>query len=173
MRLSEPAPPFPYWPRFSDLPFPPYRFVPGLNPHPILHPHGHSFSHPRELPPAWDPEEWRTLRPYLYGIDLYNYAYWWECHEVLEGLWRVAERTSLQASFIKGIIHVAVANLNRHRSKGAGAKRQAEKGLARFERVQETSSVYMGLEIPVFARGVRASFFSDRLLEPAMIRLLA
>ena len=36
---------------------------------------------------------------YLYAIDLYNYAYWWECHEVLEGLWRAGQTTEARKFF--------------------------------------------------------------------------
>ena len=48
---------------------------------------------------------------YLYGIDLYNYAYWWECHEVLERLWHAAGRKTEQANFFRALIQLAAANL--------------------------------------------------------------
>jgi hypothetical protein len=172
MTIVEPQPPFPEWPRYSDIPFPPYRFVPGLNPHPHTSPLGHSFGRPAGRLPPWRPEEWRALTPYLYGVDLYNYAYWWECHETLEGLWHAAGRTGAAASFLQAIIHVAAAQLSRHGGKREGSKRQAEKGLARFASALERGPVYMGLEIPGFSSAVRDSFLSEVPTQPAMIRLL-
>src|SRR3989441_5753773 len=74
-------------PRFTDRPFPAYRFIPGQSPHPRRDPHGHSYGQPEPTPPPFMPEEWWDSEWYLYGIDLYNYGYWWECHEVFEGLW--------------------------------------------------------------------------------------
>ena len=40
-----------------------------------------------ERPDPPDPEQWHLCRPYLYGIDLFNDGYYWEAHEVWEGLW--------------------------------------------------------------------------------------
>src|SRR2546422_6465355 len=47
----------------------------------------HSYGQPEPTPPPFMPEEWWDSEWYLYGIDLYNYGHWWECHEVFEGLW--------------------------------------------------------------------------------------
>lgn len=181
MTLTEPVPPNPGWPRYSGIPFPPYRFVPGLNPHPNVDPQGHGRSRPRqreeqpaprgEPAPPWRPEEWRTLTPYLYGVDLYNYAYWWESHEVLEGLWHAAGRKGVPADFMQGIIHVSAANLNRHRGKREGARRQAVKALARLEQVQGSGPVYMGLDVPAFMREMRESTLEGSPVGPPMIRL--
>ena len=57
---------------------------------------------------------------YLYAIDLYNYAYWWECHEVLEGLWR-AGQTTKQGNFFRALIQLAAANLKRSLGLRAGS----------------------------------------------------
>ena len=75
------------WPRYSARPFPPYRFIPGNNPHPRRHPQGHSFGCPEPSPEPYRPEDWCQSEDYRFGIDLYNFAYWWECHEVFEGFW--------------------------------------------------------------------------------------
>jgi len=166
-----PLPPVPGWPRYTDLPFPPYRFVPGASPHPVVDPRGHSFGRRPEPAPPWDPGHWRELTAYLYAVDLYNYSYWWECHEALEVLWHAAGRKGPAASFLQGIIHVAAANLNRHRRKSEGAQRQAGKALARLEEVLRTESVYMGLEVPAFARQVREHFFSGVRPIPPLIEL--
>ena len=57
--LVEPAPPDPAWPRASTRPFPPYRFVAGLNAHPRRDPKGHAYGQPETPPPYVAPERWR------------------------------------------------------------------------------------------------------------------
>lgn len=96
--MTEPQPADPHGPRYSTRPFPPYRFVPGQTPHPRRHPHGHSYGQAEPNPALFPAEEWQKSDAYLYGIDLYNFAYWWECHEVFEGLWHAAGRETEQAN---------------------------------------------------------------------------
>ena len=54
-----------------NRPLPPYRFVPGLYPHPTRHPAGHSYgpAAPLHGRAAWDPSAWRTLDDWLCGVD--------------------------------------------------------------------------------------------------------
>jgi hypothetical protein len=116
-----------------DIPFPPYTFVPGVTPHPCSDPAGHSFGKPPELPDPIDPQRWWECRPYLYGIDLFNgpapplpgasartplpampapgFGYYWEAHEVWEGLWHAAGRQGTTADFLKGLIKLAAAGV--------------------------------------------------------------
>src|SRR5262245_4231065 len=88
--MTEPDAPDPAWPRYSATPFPRYRFVPGRSPHPRRDPKGHAYGTAEPKPPPPDPAKWRDNDLYLHGIDLYNFAYWWECHEALEALWHAA-----------------------------------------------------------------------------------
>ena len=97
------------WHRYCpQKPFPPYRHIPGVTPHPIRDPRGHSYGveevHDAEPLP---PEFWRQNEDYLYGVDLYNFAYWWEAHEAWEGLWHQAEGT--YRLFLQGLIQVSAA----------------------------------------------------------------
>lgn len=73
--------------RYTERPLPAYRHVPGKTPHPTRDPGGHSFGKPALSLPDLNHEDWRKSEEYLYSIDLFNEEYWWECHEVLEGLW--------------------------------------------------------------------------------------
>jgi hypothetical protein len=152
---AEPAPGDPAWPRYSPLPFPSYRFVPGLNPHPNRDPKGHNYGTPEPKPPHLPPELWKTNEMYLYGIDLYNFAYWWECHVALEGLWHAAGRKSVQAQFLQGIIQVAASNLKRHMGKPKVAADLALEGLDRLKPVH--GQIYMGVEVDRFVADVRRS----------------
>lgn len=153
MSLVEPPAPDPSWPRYSTRPFPGYRFVPGLGPHPRRDPRGHSHGIPETPPPRIAPERWRENDVYLHGIDLYNFAYWWECHEALEGLWHLTGHVGSEAQFLQGIIQTAAANLRRHLGTPDGARRLGGEAVQRLESVPGPS--YMGLELAPFIRGVR------------------
>ena len=152
MALVEPAAPDPSWPRYSGLAFPPYRFVPGLNPHPRRHPKGHAYGTPETPPPYVPPERWRENPTYLFGVDLYNHAYWWECHEALEALWHLTGHRGTEAAFLQGIIQAAAANLKRHMGSTEGARRLGREAAARLKSVEAPR--YMGVDLPPFIRGV-------------------
>jgi hypothetical protein len=77
---------------------------------------------------------------------------------VLEALWIAAGRTTPHARFVRGIILVAAACLNRHREKPGGGKRQAAVGVRSLESLLPADDVFMGLSIPPFVEGVRACF---------------
>lgn len=137
-------------PRYSTLPLPAERFLPGRSPRPrgpVL-PEG-------LLPGSWEPSEWRRLIPYLYAVDLHNHGFWWEAHEVWEGLWHAAGRTTPTARFVQGLIQVAAAHLNRVLGKPASARRQALRGVTRLAALPSPA---MGIDVPSLAARVRTSF---------------
>ena len=118
-------------PRFvPDEPLPRYAYVPGRSPHPVSDPAGHSYNAPRPRPAPPDPDDWAGCREYLYGIDLFNRGYYWEAHEVWEGLWKAAGRRGETADFLKGLIQLAVAGLKQRQGlpqvAQAHARRAAE-----------------------------------------------
>jgi len=152
MALVEPAAPDPAWPRYSKLPFPRYRFVAGLNPHPRRDPRGHAFGTPETPPPYVSPDLWRENAVYLHGVDLYNFAYWWECHEALEGLWHLTGHQGVEAQFLQGIIQAAAANLKRHMDQLVGARRLGREAVQRLASVGRRD--FMGLELGPFIRGL-------------------
>ncbi|HEX7898752.1 MAG TPA: DUF309 domain-containing protein [Planctomycetota bacterium] len=159
MALVEPAPPDPSWPRYSGQAFPPYRFVPGLNPHPRRHPKGHAYGTPETPPPYVPPERWRENPHYLYGVDLYNHAYWWECHEALEALWHLTGHKGEEAAFLQGVIQAAAAHLKRHMGSPDGARRLGREAAARLATVPGPR--YMGLDLPPFIRGIEARHVAE------------
>jgi hypothetical protein len=162
----EPAPPDPTWPRYGTRPLPPYRFVPGRTPHPRLDPGGHSRGRPEPKPIAPAPEAWRSSESYLHGIDLYNFAYWWEAHEELEGLWHAAGREGVQAGFFQGLIQIAASNLKLFMGVPTAAQALADRGLARLDGL----GIYMGVDVAELEADVRAHLAGERGL-PALIRL--
>ena len=52
-----------------------------------------------------------NCQTFLYGIDLFNDGYWWECHEAMEGLWHVAGRGSPAGHTLQAVIQCAAAHL--------------------------------------------------------------
>ncbi len=134
-----------------DEPLPPYAFVPGRFPHPVSDPAGHSFGAPRERPAPPDPDNWPACRPYLVGIDLFNHGYYWEAHEVWEGLWHACGRNGTSAAFLKGLIRLAAAGVKAREGKTAGVRSHAAKARQLFEgvagQVPGDSPRYLGLSL--------------------------
>ena len=95
--------------RVPEIPFPTYRFVPGLQTHPNLS-RDHGFPE-ISLDECWD-----------YGWDLYTHHFWWEAHEVWERLWKAvplerSEEWSVdhpQRRFIQGHILLSASKLLEH-----------------------------------------------------------
>ncbi|MBT4498168.1 MAG: DUF309 domain-containing protein [Gemmatimonadetes bacterium] len=145
-----------------NLPFPPYRHVPGETPHPHTHPQGHS--HGRELkyyglPLASD--NWARNGIYLGATDLFNYAYWWEAHEWWEALWRRAELGSPSALFLQGLIQVTAAMIKWNQGNLRGVITLHGHAREKLERVlrREGGETYMGVELPGFLENL------DRFLQ--------
>lgn len=109
--------------RYTDRPLPDYRHVPGRTPHPTRDPRGHSHGRPHAPVPDLNAADWRTCAEYLYGLDLFNAGYWWECHEVLENLWHAARLGTPAGHALQTVIQCAAAHLKRECGQPAGAAR--------------------------------------------------
>lgn len=142
--VTEPEPPDPHWPRYSTRPFPPYHFVPGRAPHPRRDPRGHSYGLPEPKPTPFPADKWHTSEDYLYGIDLYNFAYWWECHEVFEGLWHAVGHNTEQGNFLQALIQLAASNLKRFLGNRQAAQNLMNSGIVRL---QKAPKYYMGIDV--------------------------
>lgn len=138
-------------PRYTERPFPPYRFTPGRDPHPAADPRGHSYEPPGHVRPAAvyrSPEAWRECGEYLYGCDLYNHAYWWEAHEAWEDLWRVVPVGSVQRHFLQGLIQVSACHLKLYLAEAAGSDSKARAGhLAGVERLRASSMMHLSIAL--------------------------
>jgi hypothetical protein len=126
---------------------PPYSYVPGHNlPHPVTDPRGHSYdAHAQargapntpatlgHLPP--DPASRRqtitaTLAAdplWLYALDLFNGGWYWESHEAWEGFWNALGRTTSEARFVQGLIHLAAAAVKIREGKPNGVARHTQR----------------------------------------------
>jgi predicted metal-dependent hydrolase len=134
-----------------DEPFPPYSFVPGQFPHPTRDPRGHACGRTPERPAPPNPNRWNECRAYLYGIDLFNYGYYWEAHEAWESLWHACGCTGLTADFLRALIRLAAAAVKARDGTHIGMKSHAAAARTLF---QETAAHlggdhhrYMGLSL--------------------------
>ncbi len=166
------------WPRYCPQEdFPPYRHIPGVTPHPIRDPRGHSYgieetSDDIGLPP----ELWEQNETYLYGVDLYNFAYWWEAHEAWEGLWHEAEDT--YRLFLQGLIQVSASLIKYHMRMLRPLRTLSTAGRNKLRQVVKESGEaahnYMGINLPAFletADTFFAPFFSDTVTEETYLQI--
>ena len=142
--VTEPTPLDPNWPRYSLRPFPPYRYIPGRTPHPRRHPLGHSHGQPEPTGQLFPADRWGISDDYRYGVDLYNFAYWWESHEIFEAFWHASGRDSEQGNFFQALIQLAAANLKQTTNNEAAAHRLVRAGIIRLERC---ATPYMGIDV--------------------------
>ena len=154
--------------RYTDRPFPSYRFVPGKAPHPTRDQDGHSYNEPPVQLAPFDPHDWYACEEYLYGIDLFNHGYWWEAHEALEAVWAAAGRRTETGLFIKGLIQIAAAHLKRSQGFHDAATRMAARGL---EKVKHTDGIFVGIDVAPFRHDVE-SYFSGENEMPVIIELI-
>ncbi len=157
----EPSPADPAFPRWTTAPFPRYRFVPGLSPHPRRDPLGHSWGLPEPRVQALDAEAWAACGTYLRGVDLFNFAYWWESHEAFEALWRGARAGSATAELLQAIIQLAAAEIKRFSGMPRPAQALGERALVRLAKVP---SPYLGLDVRALEREAGARLAGERAL---------
>jgi len=151
--IAQPKPFDPQWPRYCpERAFPPYRHVPGVTPHPIRDPRGHSFGHEDDDELVNLPENWRDVEDYLYGVDLYNFAYWWEAHEAWEGLWNKTEDDC--RLFLQGLIQVSAALIKWHMRTLGGIRSLSTAGREKIRqvrhRLEDPRGVYMGIDLNTY-----------------------
>lgn len=132
------------WPRYTERPFPSYRFVPGSAPHPRRHPEGHSYGQVEPEAECLHQDTWPESHAYRYGIDLFNFAYWWESHEVFEEFWHAAGQETEQGQFFQGLIQLAAGHLKRVMGNEAAAANLFRSSLRRFSGLPDQ---YLGITI--------------------------
>jgi predicted metal-dependent hydrolase len=88
----------------------------------------------------------------LFGLDLFNHGYYWEAHEVWEGLWHAAGRSGLTANFMQALIKLAAAGVKAREARPEGVRRHSRRAAELFQQVAhqlaEGQSSYFGLSLP-------------------------
>ncbi len=129
--------------RFTNFELPLLRNIPG---HKI---NNQAFNH-KHIPQI--PEDsnsfsihtWQKSNRYLYAIDLFNFGYYWEVHEVLEKIWLEIGKTSMTGIFIQGIIQLSVAMVKKIELNSNGVARMRAKAIPKL---QTQNGIYLGIEI--------------------------
>lgn len=127
--------------RYTSQPLPKQRYVPGQA---GVHPqdlHSHQNLH------LLLPNEWRNCEPYLYGVDLFNHAFWWEAHEAWEGLWLPLEKSEVTAQFLQGLIQISAGYLKQELKQNHPAKKLFFTGVKRLKFVAEKFPRFMGVSL--------------------------
>ena len=122
---------------------PAYTHIPGVTPHPLRDPAGHSYGmHVAESSGS------STARPVLTwnevpghpdfrrAVTLFNTGYYWESHEAWESLWHAAGRTGEIADCLKGLIKLAAAGVKLREHNVTGFARHTRRALELFQHVQ-------------------------------------
>lgn len=128
-----------------DRSLPPYTHIPGVTPHPIRDPAGHSYAEPRSLAdilkvtPSSDDLTLHNLSAqseFSWAVKLFNAGYYWEAHEAWESLWHRAGRSGLTADYLKGLIKLAAAGVKLREHNAAGVERHAQRACELFRAVE-------------------------------------
>ncbi len=145
---------------------PPYAYVPGQTPHPTRDRDGHSFGIEPDSPAPPDPENWRSCRDYLYGIDLFNHGFYWEAHEAWEGLWVASGRQGTPATYLQALINLAATGFKARWGSARGMRANAGTAARLFRsaahQLGPQSRHYMGFDVD--ALGAHATALRDRPL---------
>lgn len=138
--------------RYTDIPFPDKRYQPDIRMTRPGKDRAGQYIPQIPSPVAFNAANWNLSQRYLYAVDLFNYRYWWEAHEVLEELWLETGKQTGIGKFIQGLIQISAALLKTSQPH-SGSRRLAAKGLSKL-RLQ--SGVFLGLDVHEFGWRVEA-----------------
>jgi uncharacterized protein len=138
-------------------PLPPYSYVPGGPwPHPNSSPQGHSFG--RVPSKVVSPSETSGAIParFLGGAVLFNAGYYWEAHEVWEGLWHAYGRRGVMADVVKAFIKLAAAGVKVREGQEHGVRVHARRAAELFASARGAgASRLLGLDLDQWAEHCR------------------
>ena len=134
----------------NDEPLPPHAYIPGGS-YPRPEDSGH---HPGPL----DDEHWGRSAEYLRGFRLFNAGYYWEAHEVWEGLWYAAGRAGPVADLLRGLIKFAAAGVKVRQQQQHGVVTHASRAAASFDaaRLVSSGTRLLGMDLVELAKTARS-----------------
>jgi len=144
-------------PRYSVRPLPTYRHLPFQNAHPFMDADGHSYGEKLNPPESFGPADWRHCDDYLYCVDLFNHAFWWEAHERFKPISIGAGRQSECGLFIQGLIQLAAGLLKYSLGEEGPAKTLVAMGLEHLAAVEKS---YLGIDVLALCDAV--AYFQER-----------
>jgi hypothetical protein len=137
--------------RYSGQPLPRYRFIPGEAPHPRRHKQGHSFGQAEPKVAGFEARLWQDSQDYKFAVDLFNFGFWWESHELFEAFWHGSGRRTPEGRFFQGLIQLAAAHLKRRMGNPAAAIRLFERACASL---RQAPPVCMGIDIQTLVQDI-------------------
>ncbi len=120
--------------RERSFPLPPYRFVPKVNPHPLKDPKGHMFGKEALWDSYTEEQRWNI------GVDFFNNHYFWEAHEVWEGLWK--EKNAAEKDFLQAMILLSASLLQEHLGRISISKKSVVRAISLISTPQYWSEKY-------------------------------
>ncbi len=146
--------------RYTSTPFPPYSFMPGLNAHPRKSPEGHSHGQPEPSATYLPHDQWKKNETWLFGVDLYNFGFWWESHEMWEALWKLDRNPEQEKLFYRAVIQLAAANIKRFLDRVDVAQSLAMQAVEKLKKIE--TSPWMGVDIPPLIEAVDLYHVAER-----------
>jgi hypothetical protein len=124
----------------------------------VRDPSGHWFDRPETVVVPVAPEAYRQNPSYLFGVDLYNHAYWWESHELWEGVWHTTDKTGAYGQFLQGLIQISAAFIKWYLQQPEGLIKLYEIGIGRLKSVEQTHKTFMGVDLSHHVAQLTAHF---------------
>jgi hypothetical protein len=112
----------------SEERLPPYTYTPGVAPHPISDPAGHSYGRVAR-PITVDAEQLGASPVFRRAIQLFQDGYYWEAHEEWESIWHALGRRGASADFVKGLIKLAAAGVKAREGNTVGVQRHLRRAV--------------------------------------------
>ena len=142
-----------------------------MTPHPISDKNGHSYNKSRIEFVQISMDSWQRNEEYLYAIDLFNNAFYWEAHETLEEFWLKMDNAQYKL-FLQGLIQVSAAYLKWVQGIAEGMNKLTSKGLKKISEVSQTFQYLFGINLNYFIE-INNKFLSEKhiseSLPPAII----
>jgi hypothetical protein len=138
--------------------FPPYSYVPGGPwPHPVRSPAGHSHGRTARAWRPATPNLGAVPASFLRGAELFDAGYYWEAHEVWEGLWHAEGRRGATADALKGLIKLAAAGIKVREGRESGVRTHARRAAECFAAARRQGGANpLGLDLDQWIERARA-----------------
>ncbi|HLG20963.1 MAG TPA: DUF309 domain-containing protein [Bdellovibrionota bacterium] len=136
--------------RYTNKPFPSYRYLPGRTSHPIRDPKGHAYGKVTTPIHLGASEEAGRHPDFLFGVDLFNAGYYWEAHEAWEGVWKALPPSCEESICLQGLIQVSAGLLKKVVAETEGSRQLISKGLEKLKVAQGRRPNCLGLDFVPF-----------------------
>jgi len=92
-------------------------------------------------------ENFRENKAYLFGLDLFNYGYFWESHVWWEALWHEAGRKGEIADFLKGLIKLSACGVKVELKQIDISQGHFDRALELFNPLAKDHKTFFGIDL--------------------------